>query len=157
MKGRKLGRLSCWEQVSSWKDMEQEEMGKKKRTMGNETTMLLTGLDGNTQYLISVKGFNSVGQGPASSPIKISTKKNGEFPWNNSFGNIINYKIKKHQWQIRLSKIQGNCQIMNECINKYTNWKLLDMYSLYSSWFYILKKLCTIFYKSGKKYIKSKH
>uniref|UniRef100_A0A8C1LTR9 Contactin-5 n=1 Tax=Cyprinus carpio TaxID=7962 RepID=A0A8C1LTR9_CYPCA len=72
----KLGRLSCWEQVSSWKDMEQEEMGKKKRTMGNETTMLLTGLDGNTQYLISVKGFNSVGQGPASSPIKISTKKN---------------------------------------------------------------------------------
>uniref|UniRef100_A0A9J8ABJ7 Contactin-5 n=1 Tax=Cyprinus carpio carpio TaxID=630221 RepID=A0A9J8ABJ7_CYPCA len=63
-------------EVSSWKDMEQEEMGKKKRTMGNETTMLLTGLDGNTQYLISVKGFNSVGQGPASSPIKISTKKN---------------------------------------------------------------------------------
>uniref|UniRef100_A0A671MNA9 Contactin-5 n=1 Tax=Sinocyclocheilus anshuiensis TaxID=1608454 RepID=A0A671MNA9_9TELE len=63
-------------EVSSWKDMEQEEMGKKKRTKGNETTMLLTGLDGNTQYLISVKGFNNVGQGPASSPIKISTKKN---------------------------------------------------------------------------------
>ncbi|XP_016399680.1 contactin-5-like [Sinocyclocheilus rhinocerous] len=63
-------------EVSSWKDMEQEEMGKKKRTKGDETTMLLTGLDGNTQYLISVKGFNSVGQGPASSPIKISTKKN---------------------------------------------------------------------------------
>lgn len=80
MKSRKTVRLSCWEQVSSWKDMEQEEMGKKKRTTGNETTMLLTGLDGNTQYLISVKGFNSVGQGPASSPIKINTKKNGEFP-----------------------------------------------------------------------------
>ncbi|KAL0168885.1 hypothetical protein M9458_037107, partial [Cirrhinus mrigala] len=56
--------------------MEQEETGKKKRTTGNETTMLLTGLEGNTQYLVSVKGFNSVGQGPASSPIKISTKKN---------------------------------------------------------------------------------
>uniref|UniRef100_A0A8C1TKK7 Contactin-5 n=1 Tax=Cyprinus carpio TaxID=7962 RepID=A0A8C1TKK7_CYPCA len=68
--------LSCWEQVSFWKDMEQEEMGKKKRTTGNETTLLLTGLEGNTQYLISVKGFNSAGQGPASSPIKISTKKN---------------------------------------------------------------------------------
>ncbi|RXN25183.1 contactin-5 isoform X1 [Labeo rohita] len=63
-------------EVSFWKDMEQEETGKKKRTTGNETTMLLTGLDGNTQYLVSVKGFNSVGQGPASSPIKISTKKN---------------------------------------------------------------------------------
>uniref|UniRef100_A0A8C1TKS6 Contactin-5 n=1 Tax=Cyprinus carpio TaxID=7962 RepID=A0A8C1TKS6_CYPCA len=71
-----LLRLSCWEQVSFWKDMEQEEMGKKKRTTGNETTLLLTGLEGNTQYLISVKGFNSAGQGPASSPIKISTKKN---------------------------------------------------------------------------------
>ncbi|KTF77292.1 hypothetical protein cypCar_00047498 [Cyprinus carpio] len=56
--------------------MEQEETGKKKRTTGNETTLLLTGLEGNTQYLISVKGFNSAGQGPASSPIKISTKKN---------------------------------------------------------------------------------
>uniref|UniRef100_A0A8C2D623 Contactin-5 n=1 Tax=Cyprinus carpio TaxID=7962 RepID=A0A8C2D623_CYPCA len=69
-------RLSCWEQVSFWKDMEQEETAKKKRTTGNETTLLLTGLEGNTQYLISVKGFNSAGQGPASSPIKISTKKN---------------------------------------------------------------------------------
>uniref|UniRef100_A0A672N0G8 Contactin-5 n=1 Tax=Sinocyclocheilus grahami TaxID=75366 RepID=A0A672N0G8_SINGR len=63
-------------EVSFWKDVEQEETGKKKRTTGNEMTMLLTGLEGNTQYLISVKGFNSVGQGPASSPIKISTKKN---------------------------------------------------------------------------------
>ncbi len=77
---QKVRQIVLLEQVSSWKDMEQEEMGKKKRTMGNETAMLLTGLDGNTQYLISVKGFNSVGQGPASSPIKTSTKKNGEFP-----------------------------------------------------------------------------
>uniref|UniRef100_A0A8C1GPV6 Contactin-5 n=1 Tax=Cyprinus carpio TaxID=7962 RepID=A0A8C1GPV6_CYPCA len=69
------GRPQAYE-VSFWKDMEQEEMGKKKRTTGNETTLLLTGLEGNTQYLISVKGFNSAGQGPASSPIKISTKKN---------------------------------------------------------------------------------
>uniref|UniRef100_A0A8C2DEA7 Contactin-5 n=1 Tax=Cyprinus carpio TaxID=7962 RepID=A0A8C2DEA7_CYPCA len=71
-----IWKLSCWEQVSFWKDMEQEETAKKKRTTGNETTLLLTGLEGNTQYLISVKGFNSAGQGPASSPIKISTKKN---------------------------------------------------------------------------------
>uniref|UniRef100_A0A8C2DE18 Contactin-5 n=1 Tax=Cyprinus carpio TaxID=7962 RepID=A0A8C2DE18_CYPCA len=69
------GRPQAYE-VSFWKDMEQEETAKKKRTTGNETTLLLTGLEGNTQYLISVKGFNSAGQGPASSPIKISTKKN---------------------------------------------------------------------------------
>ncbi|XP_055029794.2 contactin-5 isoform X2 [Misgurnus anguillicaudatus] len=63
-------------EVTYWKDMEQEETGKKRRTVGNETSMLLSGLEGNTQYLISVKGFNSVGQGPSSSPIKISTRKN---------------------------------------------------------------------------------
>ncbi|KAA0714687.1 Contactin-5 Precursor [Triplophysa tibetana] len=63
-------------EVSYWKDMEQEETAKKPRTTGNETNMLLTGLEGNTQYLISVKGFNSVGQGPSSSAIRIRTKKN---------------------------------------------------------------------------------
>ncbi|XP_057203786.1 contactin-5 isoform X3 [Triplophysa rosa] len=63
-------------EVSYWKDTEQEEMAKKQRTTGNETNMLLPGLEGNTQYLISVKGFNSVGQGPSSSAIRIRTKKN---------------------------------------------------------------------------------
>lgn len=78
MKDRKWGSFSRWAQVSYWKDMEQEEMAKKQRTTGNETNMLLTGLEGNMQYLISVKGFNSVGQGPSSSAIRIRTKKNGE-------------------------------------------------------------------------------
>lgn len=83
--------------MSFWKDVEQEEMGKKKRTTGNETTMLLSGLEGNTQYLVSVKGFNSVGQGPASSAIKISTKKNGEFHASNTCVSIINCKINKNK------------------------------------------------------------
>lgn len=95
MNSRKWSKLPCWKQVSFWKDVEQEEMGKKKRTTGNETTMLLSGLEGNTQYLVSVKGFNSVGQGPASSAIKISTKKNGEFHASNTYVNIINCKINK--------------------------------------------------------------
>ncbi|XP_066541265.1 contactin-5 isoform X2 [Hoplias malabaricus] len=63
-------------EVSYWKDMEQEESGKKKRTVGNETVMLLSSLDGNTPYLIAVKGFNSIGQGPPSTAIRASTKKN---------------------------------------------------------------------------------
>uniref|UniRef100_A0A8B9I101 Contactin-5 n=1 Tax=Astyanax mexicanus TaxID=7994 RepID=A0A8B9I101_ASTMX len=63
-------------EVSYWKDMEQEESGKKKRTVGNETAMLLSGLDGNTVYLITVKGFNSIGQGPPSAAIRVNTKKN---------------------------------------------------------------------------------
>lgn len=89
------GKLPFWEQVSFWKDIEQEETGKKKRTAGNETTMLLSGLEGNTQYLVSVKGFNSVGQGPASSAIKICTKKNGEFFPSNTYVSIINFTINK--------------------------------------------------------------
>uniref|UniRef100_A0A671Y0Y4 Contactin-2 n=1 Tax=Sparus aurata TaxID=8175 RepID=A0A671Y0Y4_SPAAU len=53
-------------EVSYWKDMEQEESGQKQRTVRNETSMVLTGLEGNSLYLITVKGFNSIGQGPAT-------------------------------------------------------------------------------------------
>ncbi|KAJ8368638.1 hypothetical protein SKAU_G00086660 [Synaphobranchus kaupii] len=62
-------------EVSYWKDMEQEESGDKVRTPGNETSILLTGLEGNTLYLISVKGYNSIGQGPASTAVQAMTKK----------------------------------------------------------------------------------
>uniref|UniRef100_A0A3B3B5U3 Contactin-5 n=1 Tax=Oryzias melastigma TaxID=30732 RepID=A0A3B3B5U3_ORYME len=62
-------------EVQFWKEAEQEESGKKQRTMKNETFMILTGLDGNSQYLITVKGFNNIGQGPACAAIKARTKK----------------------------------------------------------------------------------
>lgn len=62
-------------QVSYWKDSEQEESGKKQRTEKNETFLVLAGLEGNSQYLITVKGFNSIGQGPASAAITTKTKK----------------------------------------------------------------------------------
>lgn len=63
------------QKVQFWKEAEQEESGKKQRTMKNETFMILTGLDGNSQYLITVKGFNNIGQGPACAAIKARTKK----------------------------------------------------------------------------------
>ncbi|XP_058243968.1 contactin-5 isoform X2 [Hemibagrus wyckioides] len=62
-------------EVTYWRESEQEEAGKKKRTVGNETVTLISGLEGNTQYHIMVKGFNSIGQGPASASVQISTKK----------------------------------------------------------------------------------
>ena len=58
--------------------MEQEESGKRRRTLGNETSMVLTGLEGNSVYSITVKGFNSIGQGPASSAITANTRKDRE-------------------------------------------------------------------------------
>uniref|UniRef100_A0A667ZGS0 Contactin-5 n=1 Tax=Myripristis murdjan TaxID=586833 RepID=A0A667ZGS0_9TELE len=44
-------------------------------TAKNETSMVLTGLEGNSVYLITVKGFNSIGQGPASAAITAKTRK----------------------------------------------------------------------------------
>uniref|UniRef100_A0A3P8Z8Y1 Contactin-5 n=1 Tax=Esox lucius TaxID=8010 RepID=A0A3P8Z8Y1_ESOLU len=58
---------------------EQEESGKKKKTIGNETSMMLTGLGGNSVYLITVRGFNSIGQGPASIPSAAKTRKDREY------------------------------------------------------------------------------
>lgn len=62
-------------QVSYWKDMEQEESAAKQRTVKNETSMILTGLEGNSLYLITVKGFNSIGQGPATAAVTAKTRK----------------------------------------------------------------------------------
>ena len=61
-----------------WKDMEQEESGKRRWTLGNETSMVLTGLEGKSVYSITVKGFISIRQGPASSAITANTRKNRE-------------------------------------------------------------------------------
>ena len=63
------------EQVCYWKDMEQEESGIKQRTVKNETSIVLTGLEGNSLYLITVKGFNSIGQGPATAAVTAKTRK----------------------------------------------------------------------------------
>ncbi|XP_054615842.1 contactin-5-like [Dunckerocampus dactyliophorus] len=37
--------------------------------------MVLGGLEGNVQYAITVKGFNSIGQGPASAAVTAKTRK----------------------------------------------------------------------------------
>ncbi|XP_035288959.1 contactin-5-like isoform X2 [Anguilla anguilla] len=62
-------------EVTYWKDMEQEESAEKMRTPGNETSILLSGLQGNTLYHITVKGYNNIGQGPPSSAVRAKTKK----------------------------------------------------------------------------------
>ncbi|KAL0972675.1 hypothetical protein UPYG_G00193240 [Umbra pygmaea] len=62
-------------EVSYWKEGEQEDSGKKKKTRGNETSMVLSGLTGNTAYLVTVRGFNPIGQGPASPPSIAKTRK----------------------------------------------------------------------------------
>ncbi|KAM4590491.1 contactin-5 isoform 1-T2 [Fundulus diaphanus] len=62
-------------EVSYRKEAEQEESGEKRHTVKNETSMVLTGLEGNSVYLMTVKGFNSIGQGPASAAVTAKTRK----------------------------------------------------------------------------------
>lgn len=62
-------------EVSFWKETEQEESGQKQRTVKNETSMVLSGLESNGLYHITVKGFNSIGQGPASTAVTARTRK----------------------------------------------------------------------------------
>ncbi|KAM5180992.1 contactin-5 [Mantella aurantiaca] len=62
-------------EVSYWNDMEQEEAAEKVKTAGNESSIILTELEGNTLYHITVRAFNKAGYGPPSTAGRGSTKK----------------------------------------------------------------------------------
>nr|XP_020651666.1 contactin-5 isoform X1 [Pogona vitticeps] len=80
-----LGRPQGFE-VGYWKDIEQEEAAEKARTEGNESSIVLTGLEGNTLYHLRVKAYNSAGYGPPSNIVRASTKKS---PPSQAPGNIM--------------------------------------------------------------------
>ncbi|CAM4349016.1 contactin-5 isoform X1 [Caretta caretta] len=69
-----LGRPQGFE-VGYWKDMEQEEAAEKVKTEGNESSIILTGLEGNTLYHLTVRAYNAAGYGPPSSTVRAATKK----------------------------------------------------------------------------------
>ncbi|XP_077197612.1 contactin-5 [Paroedura picta] len=69
-----LGRPQGFE-VGYWKDMEQEEAAEKVRTEGNESSIILAGLEGNTLYHMRARAFNAAGYGPPSNTVRAATKK----------------------------------------------------------------------------------
>ncbi|XP_075773205.1 contactin-5 [Pelodiscus sinensis] len=69
-----LGRPQGFE-VGYWKDMEQEEAAEKVKTEGNESSTILTGLEGNTLYHLTVRAYNVAGYGPPSGAVHAATKK----------------------------------------------------------------------------------
>lgn len=71
--------VACW-QVGYWKDMEQEEAAEKVKTEGNESSILLTGLEGNTLYHLTVRAYNAAGYGPPSTAVRAATKKSRKWP-----------------------------------------------------------------------------
>ncbi|NWV68980.1 CNTN5 protein, partial [Malurus elegans] len=80
-----LGRPQGFE-VGYWKDMQQEEAAEKVKTEGNESSILLTGLEGNTLYHLTVRAYNAAGYGPPSAAVHAATKKS---PPSQAPGNIM--------------------------------------------------------------------
>ncbi|XP_043928641.1 contactin-5 isoform X2 [Protopterus annectens] len=60
-------------EVNYWKDDEQEDDAESVKTV--ENNVILSGLEGDTVYHISVRGYNQAGYGPASNTKQIVTKK----------------------------------------------------------------------------------
>ncbi|RMC07378.1 hypothetical protein DUI87_16843 [Hirundo rustica rustica] len=73
-------------EVGYWKDMQQEEAAEKVKTEGNESSILLTGLEGNTLYHLTVRAYNAAGYGPPSTAVHAATKKS---PPSQAPGNIM--------------------------------------------------------------------
>lgn len=55
--------------------MEQEDAAETVKTRGNESFVILTGLEGNTLYHFTVRAYNGAGYGPPSSEVSATTKK----------------------------------------------------------------------------------
>uniref|UniRef100_A0A4W2G3I6 Contactin-5 n=1 Tax=Bos indicus x Bos taurus TaxID=30522 RepID=A0A4W2G3I6_BOBOX len=69
-----LGRPQGFE-IGYRKDMEQEDAAETVKTRGNESSIILTGLEGNTLYHFTVRAYNGAGYGPPSSEVSAATKK----------------------------------------------------------------------------------
>ncbi|XP_007472009.1 PREDICTED: contactin-5-like [Lipotes vexillifer] len=69
-----LGRPQGFE-IGYRKDMEQEDAAETIKTRGNESSVILTGLEGNTLYHFTVRAYNGAGYGPPSSEVSATTKK----------------------------------------------------------------------------------
>lgn len=60
--------------------MEQEDAAETVKTRGNESFVILTGLEGNTLYHFTVRAYNGAGYGPPSSEVSATTKKSRKWP-----------------------------------------------------------------------------
>ncbi|XP_060035698.1 contactin-5 isoform X2 [Erinaceus europaeus] len=69
-----LGRPQGFE-IGYRKDMEQEDAAETVKTQGNESSIMLRGLEGNTLYHFTVRAYNGAGYGPPSSEVSAATKK----------------------------------------------------------------------------------
>lgn len=55
--------------------MDEEDATEAVKTRGNESSIILTGLEGNTLYHFTVRAYNGAGYGPPSAEVSAATKK----------------------------------------------------------------------------------
>lgn len=67
-------------QIGYWKDMEPEDSAETVRTRGNESFVMLTGLEGDTLYHLTVRAYNGAGYGPPSGEVSATTKRHRKWP-----------------------------------------------------------------------------
>lgn len=60
--------------------MEQEDAAETVKTRGNESSIILTGLEGNTLYHFTVRAYNGAGYVMPSSEVSAATKKSRKGP-----------------------------------------------------------------------------
>ncbi|KAL6091760.1 hypothetical protein STEG23_024641, partial [Scotinomys teguina] len=61
--------------IGYWKDAEPEDSAETVRTRGNESFVMLTGLEGDTLYHLTVRAYNGAGYGPPSGEVSATTKR----------------------------------------------------------------------------------
>uniref|UniRef100_A0A8D1AB12 Fibronectin type-III domain-containing protein n=1 Tax=Sus scrofa TaxID=9823 RepID=A0A8D1AB12_PIG len=58
-----------------WTELLKINAAETVKTRGNESSIILTGLEGNTLYHFTVRAYNGAGYGPPSSEVSATTKK----------------------------------------------------------------------------------
>uniref|UniRef100_A0A672ITX9 Contactin 3a, tandem duplicate 1 n=1 Tax=Salarias fasciatus TaxID=181472 RepID=A0A672ITX9_SALFA len=78
-----------------WGEKEKQEAATVIRTVGNKTSVLIRDLEGSSTYYMSLRAYNSAGEGPQSSTVNVTTKKPPpsqapvKIMWNTSNSKVI--------------------------------------------------------------------
>lgn len=82
--------------------MEQEDAAETVKTRGNESFVILTGLEGNTLYHFTVRAYNGAGYGPPSSEVSATTKKSRK-----SSGFFVCFRQRETSFNISENQMGG--------------------------------------------------